>query len=492
VPLAFLRFALAAVLLAWLSHTRTDPDLWGHVLFGGSIVSEGSIAAVDRYSFLADRPWVNHEWLSESVMYVAYAAGGATGLVVLKVLLLLAVLAAVFVALGRQSVTGASRDLLLAVVVLGTFGQINHIRPQVFSLATFAWLLAFLTDESKGGRARLFLLPALFAAWVNLHGGWIIGGAVLALWTACTAATTAPRAEKVRLVACGVLSLCATLLNPYGWRMWAFLWNTVGFGRMEISEWQPVFRLGPSVIVVWSIIALGAVAAAVRAFRHSEQAVRRIAIVVLLGAASFQVSRLRAFFAISLVILLGRELVAVLERFRRSRARESRPAGRSAVAVAAGIACVLLAGGGVGFARNAGCVRMDSPGLPEAQVAEFAAAQQLRGRLAVWFDWGEYAIWHLGPALPVSIDGRRETVYSDEILKRHLMFYFAPSTRHQFLDEFRPDYIWLPSDLPVVASLRSDGWKQLFAGPRSVLLGRDGVSREYSPIEVEGRCFPGP
>ncbi len=498
------------MLFAWLSHTRTDPDLWGHVRFGQDIVSTRAIAAVDSYSFTSDRPWINHEWLSECLMYAAYAAGGPAGLVALKVLLLVAVLGAVFVALGRQSVTGASRDLLLAVVVLGTFGQINHIRPQVFSLAAFSWLLVLLTSAA-GGRATLFLVPALFVAWVNMHGGWIVGGATLALWTAFSlgrrrasgalaspaeasaeAGAAVPRAVKIRLTVCGALSLLATLVNPYGWKMWLFLWNTVGFSRAEISEWQPVFRLGPAVLIVWSVLALAAVAAAARAFAHSEHPVRRVAVVLFLGLASFQVSRLRAFFAIALVVLLGRELVLVLDRFRRRRDAAAPPPGRAALAAAVTIACVLIAGGGAAVARNLGCVRMDSTGLPDAQVPEFAAAHQLQGRLAVWFDWGEYAIWHLGPALSVSVDGRRETVYSDDVLRRHLMFYYVPSTRQQFLDEVRPDYIWLPSHLPVVESLRSDGWKELFAGPGSVLLGRTGEPRGSSPIGAAGRCFPGP
>ena len=32
--------------------------------------------------------------------------------------------------------------------------------------------------------------------------------------------------------------------------------------------------------------------------------------------------------------------------------------------------------------------------------------------MTVDFDWGEYVIWHLGPQVRVSVDGRRETVYA--------------------------------------------------------------------------------
>ena len=37
----------------------------------------------------------------------------------------------------------------------------------------------------------------------------------------------------------------------------------------------------------------------------------------------------------------------------------------------------------------------------------------VEGNLAVYFDWGEYAIWHLQPGIKVGMDGRRETVYPD-------------------------------------------------------------------------------
>ncbi len=42
--------------------------------------------------------------------------------------------------------------------------------------------------------------------------------------------------------------------------------------------------------------------------------------------------------------------------------------------------------------------------------------------MAVPFDWGEYVLWHLGPRVKVSIDGRRETVYSDEMYRQYRDF----------------------------------------------------------------------
>ena len=74
----------------------------------------------------------------------------------------------------------------------------------------------------------------------------------------------------------------------------------------------------------------------------------------------------------------------------------------------------------------------------EPDVVAMVKERELQGRLVVWFDWGEYAIWHFTPdLLSVSIDGRRETVYTDQIMQKHLNFYYVPSSTDAFLAETR-------------------------------------------------------
>jgi hypothetical protein len=488
---ALLRAALGAVLLALVSHTRADPDLWGHVLFGADTIAHRALERVDRYSFLSDRPWINHEWLAEVAMGAAYRAGGGAGLVALKLGLLLAMAAGIWTALRRRGLHGRALDLLLALALIGVFPQINHVRPQVFSLVLFAWMLVALTAEPRGASRARLAVPLVFVAWVNLHGGWIVGGGVLALWTACTFARPAATGEAVRLGAIGALALAGTLVNPYGWGMWRFLWTTVGFGRADVVDWQPVFRLGPAYVAIWLVLAAAAAAAIPRAL-GSTAGLRSVAVVAALGIAAFRVNRLLAFFAIALVILLGREIGEAIRRERPGGAAEARPRGY-AVAASVAVALALIAGGLVAAGRNVTCVAMDAAYLPEPEVAHLAGSRSLKGRLLVWFDWGEYAIWHMGPDLRVSIDGRRETVYADEVVQRHLQFYFVPSTRAGFLREVRPDYIWLPRHLPDIGGLEAAGWRPVFEGPRSVFLARDSVAGPVAAHPPPGRrCFPGP
>ena len=132
----------------------------------------------------------------------------------------------------------------------------------------------------------------------------------------------------------------------------------------------------------------------------------------------------------------------------------------------------------------------DAVGLDPVAMAHLRA-NDLSGRMLVWFNWGEYAIWHLSPALRVSIDGRRETVYSQAVIDAHTEFYRNGPTARSYLEELHPDYVWLPRRLPVSPQLVFWGWRPLFETPQSVVWIRPGLARPTlrDALLVE-TCFP--
>jgi hypothetical protein len=297
--------------------------------------------------------------------------------------------------------------------------------------------------------------------------------------------------------------------------MWQFLYDTVGFGRADIVDWQPIVAAGRAYGLLWTLTAAAAAAGLWRSFANRDVDVRAAAIVLLLGIASFRVGRLLAFFTIATVMLLAPAVgaaLSILSRQRRSTAAHSEdgrravPLARAATAAAMlAIALVVSAGATTLSARNIGCIRMEPELFPEPEVAAVVAQHRVRGRMLTWFDWGEYAIWYFAPGVSVSFDGRRETVYSDAAIARQLRFYARPEERQAVLDALQPAYVWMPSRLTVTARLISDGWLPLFAGPRSTLLAKnaDAVSSgrsEPAPAGTAGsvlgagapRCFPGP
>ena len=67
----WVRLVVFVFLAIAVARTVADVDLWGHVLFGRDIVNQREIPVTDPYSFTSDRPWTNHEWLAESIMYLS-------------------------------------------------------------------------------------------------------------------------------------------------------------------------------------------------------------------------------------------------------------------------------------------------------------------------------------------------------------------------------------------------------------------------------------
>ena len=481
-----LRCVLFAALLAGLSRTWADPDLWGHVRFGRDILA-GGIPHADPYSFTSDIPWVNHEWLAEVVMSLAWSAMRGPGLILLKMGLTGAALVLVARVLTLERLEGAPRDLLLFAAIAGMWARVFVIRPQAFSVALFAAVLWILRSAERGRASRLWILPAIFALWVNLHGGWIVGLGVLVMWTLVEASPAGQSGiPRMVPVAVTILSALATLINPYGPAMWTFLAGSVGLNRPNINDWRPLIDSGSAVIVPWLISATLAIAAFARGRRSIR--ISHAFIVLALGIGSVRVNRLDVFFTLSVVMLLAGHVMAQRPQDDAPR----RPHWTRRLVAAAAVAAIIAAGAAWSFRASFTCLRLDGPWMPEREAGRFIVQNQLGGRMLIWFDWGQYAIWHFDPRIRVSLDGRRETVYSDAFVAAHVQLYFEPESQQELLRRLAPDLAWLPVGVPLAAALERQGWYRAYSGPLSVLLTRrPGLAGTMTP-PTSPPCFPGP
>ena len=113
-------------------------------------------------------------------------------------------------------------------------------------------------------------------------------------------------------------------------------------------------------------------------------------------------------------------------------------------------------------------------------------------RILTYFDYGEYAIWHLAPRLRVSMDGRRETVYSAGTIAEHAAFYRDPVGRADYPDRLRADAVWVPNGASFDRALRPRGWTPVFEGPVSTVWIRAGGGPHVTRNLTAPRCFPGP
>jgi hypothetical protein len=485
---------LALCLLAFIVVSRTVPDvdLWGHVKFGHDILTSGLVPATDPYSFTSDKPWINHEWFWEVMLAWTYQTFGPTGLISLRWSIIALLLVLVWSHLRRNDIPLNTAASLLALVALLTYPRMQHIRPQLFSILAFAGLLTSLKRAEEGRTWLLYTTPLLMVLWGNVHGGWIFGFGVFILWASVK--TTDRNSRRLGLLAATIATVgaLATLLNPYGIRIWQFLSETVRLSRNDIVEWQSLPRAGFGVMTLWLATAVLAGRAMWR-FKFSNRA--DAVLVFVLGVMSFRVSRLDAFFALAAVMLFGERLFNAPPIEPAVAAHTSgRPVYRH---LAIGLVTLVVLGLAVWrlAPRQFDCIDLrNADWLPEPEAIDFAQTHHLRGNMLTYFDWGEYAIWHLSPAIKVSMDGRRETVYSSGQITGHLMAYAGSTDGIAYVERIDPDFAWLPKESPLVDALKRQGWGERFIGPRSVVLSRmaEGAPVMATSTSQAGRCFPGP
>ncbi len=468
--------ALALTAFALALFTRTDADLWGHLRFGLDLLDAHRVTAIDPYSFTQDKPWTNHEWLSELQMGWAYRAGGTTGLLFLKAAIVWTVFAVAWRALrdaALQVRLGAMVGLLM-----GTIHMTSSARPQLWTFLGMALLCAALQSRRPAAR---WWLPALFVVWVNSHGGWIVGLGVLGVWAA-TQVWQTPRTWR-HWLGVTTASAAATLATPYGFGLWEFIAATVRMTR-PIDEWQPLWH---TPVLNWVPWALAVAAIAWMWRRGTPHRLSLAATLGMLAYAAARVLRIESLFVTAAVILLA---PAMAERWPRAASGWPRPVVRGLAAAL--LVAAVLAAAFVGR-RAVSCIPIAGPWAPDLE-AMAALRQAEPGRIVTPFNWGQYAIWHLGPRLKVSMDGRRETVYSDAQLGLHDEVMAGTARGLAALSDWRVEYVWLPGDGGATARwLAGHGYRIDIETRQSRVAVRADLPRLAIP-QNDGAvrpCFPG-
>jgi hypothetical protein len=215
-----------------------DSDVWWHLAMGRYILAHG-IPQAEQFSFLhAANPWVGQQWLYEIGLARAVALGGP-GLVSL----LMGLVGSSALLIATLSIPPDRRPpgpWLAAGMLLSTLvaAQVLGVRGQVISLFFAAVLLQVLMRWRRGSMRVLLLLPPIFVVWANLHAGFVIGLAIGVV--ALLAVQGVDRRARRLLGATIAASALATLINPAGPALWAYVGSTFANPTITgaITEWQ--------------------------------------------------------------------------------------------------------------------------------------------------------------------------------------------------------------------------------------------------------------
>ncbi len=455
-------FSLSLIFVAILP-TFTDPDLWGHVRFGIDTINERSIIRTDPYSYLtAELTWINHEWLAEVLMAGAWLNAHNIGLVSLKILLFGLTIISVYLYVNSQY--HPALIPALAILFLTSTGVLLFslvVRPQLFTFLLFAITLMVVHQAEMGRYRWLWAMPFVIALWANLHGGVLAGLGILGIWGILHLAPN--RHQWKSVLPPLLLSGFALLINPYGATLVFFLLETATVPRPEIRDWQPV-EIGSPFGVVYLVILFIGIAAIAMSTRT-----RNWTLLILFGVtALLPLSAVRhlPLMAIAFAILVGEHVTSWWENRFSQRLPNIYLRAKYAFLPFV-LAAVLVAVGLISFPGRV--IVSNQIQYPSAAIALLTTAG-FQGNLATIFNWGEYIIWHAGPEVQVSIDGRRETVYSPEIYQQNFDLWRGQSDWASLLREHPTDAALFDRGSAADNLLRlSPEWRLVFEDDNSVL-----------------------
>jgi len=239
---------VAVLLLCGLPVTSAirDPDFWWHLRTGQIILDHHALIQTDPYTYTASsHHWTMHEWLTEVLFAGLNHIGGlAVIVVVLSVTTWLGLLFVLLRALLRKpGYVAAGIGLLLATIAgYPVWGP----RAQMITFALTCLLLFVVERHLQRGGRLIWLLVPLFLVWTNLHSGFIIGAAFLAVITvvevllAAAGRSTVDRSRLRTLVYVLVACAAVAAVNPSGWHIYLYPFETQGSAAQQslILEWH--------------------------------------------------------------------------------------------------------------------------------------------------------------------------------------------------------------------------------------------------------------
>jgi len=449
-----------------LTNNVADPDLWGHIRFGSDIIEKGEIPRTDSYSYTAyGKPWINHEWAAEVIFACLFRHLGSRGIIALRLVSLI-ILGVVIRHLQRGVSCGLEWQVIVAWLVISTASYGLCFRPQLFSYLFFTLLLVLLIRKPRGYRA---LTVVIFFIWANTHGGFLVGVGALALYSVFTCADALskrlPR-EAARAILFFAAAMAATLINPYGIGLWSFLCSSVSTGRHYLLEWAAIPAAGLSFT---DFKALGVVCILSAIISRKPWNGWLAILTLLCGLASLRHNRHMPFFAIAATFFLPEHLNGMVERLRNPFGEFTTRDPHPLALLYVGVSLCTLAAIPAYRGRSAYSVYVPADQYPVAAV-RWMKEHRLRGNCAVFFNWGEYLIWHLHDTLKVSIDGRYETVYPARVIDDNFGFFFAGHGWRSLIDRYPTDMILVHPLNPVTPNIEKlSGWALVFSSDTASL-----------------------
>lgn len=499
--------AVAAVIVFCVqsfSDNKADVDLWGNIGFVKVPAWSPAFHYDNTFSFTdSDHSWINHEWGAEYILHSIHDVFGNGGLLAFKVLMGLCVMFVIGMAVRKDCSSPIIRFFYL-LLTISTMSYGFSTRPHHFTYLLYAIFLLLLKNWPRTRWLLLAAAPVLGVVWANLHGAFFIGALLLGVYiTLETAKTphvndTTPRHIPELGIALAMF-IAASLINPYGSRLWGFIIDSAGIQRPYLSEWAPFNKLEYLAIhpdfVALAVISFGAVL-----FSRCHKDFTWIGILATSFVSAIILRRCIPLFAITAAFVVPEHIEAIAaEPLRKMGAAVSKRVIIGALAF-----FIILSGWyAVYFGKsNPFEIEVQQDRFPSG-IVHFMQENNLSGNALVFFDWAEYSIWQLYldekntpdpgdkryPAYTIYqhhsecrqfLDGRFSDAYSKQTIQDYFNFLYCGPNWENALKDYPTDIVLIHKGNPVYGKMvRRNDWLLVCEDDLAALFLKKGTNADF-------------
>jgi hypothetical protein len=461
-------FLLVAAIFWFSARAIGEPDIWWHLCNAAHLLQYHSFPYLDTYSFTAaGSPWLDFEWLSEVPFFLGFKTMGLQGLLAVYFTVLVLIYTGVYYRACRAG--AGCKDATVATLLAVLLGKVSFgPRPLWFGWLCMVGLLLVLDYFQRTGKG-LWLLPPLFALWINLHGSWIFGMVVLVIsiasglvagdWGLVVARRWTP-GELKKLLLVLAASLAALFVNPFGYKLVLYPFDLLfrqGNAVHAVGEWHSVdFGKGTGKLALIVIFAWLAVAFfSRRRWKLDELLLMAFALWAALSHVRF----------LPFIGLIGAPILAPSLKLFPPYQREIDKPWINAVIMAAMVGSVIF------YFPSAAKLQQNVDDTYPTAALQFMQRQHLSGRIFNNDGWGGYMEW-TAPELKTFIDSRADIFAYNGTLDDYIKVVLI-QTPFEILDKYKIDYVLLEPQQPLGYLLeQSPGWRPIYTDKVAVLFER--------------------
>ena len=481
----FLFLAIELWMFVTPAHIFQDPGVGRHLRTAEFIVETGQIPRTDPLSFTkAGQPWTDFEWGFETTMGELYRAGGLPLVCAFCYALFATTVLGIYRTLLQSSLSLSAVLLTTAIAFLSL--QIHFsARPVLFTYLFMALVVEVWRRRTQPLLRDWLLLPVIFAAWANLHAGWLAALVFLAvamsgrLVDRIFKRVDGDEAPLIPWIGLTLLCALATLLNPWGWELHRQVWFVATNLKSAAlwDEYQPPNFSVPSMSAI-TVMFIGGVVFLARFIRRAPLWCWEDLLPVLLFLYEGLKAQRHVLLAMEIAAVpVARDLEALLyvpwfsflrERLAEFQARQRLAGGDAWLALLAALVLTAL------FLRTPIAHEIQVGGNVSPKLVAFLRDHPDRFHRSLNTTWNAGPLlWNMRPDFRVSIDDRGD-FYGDDAVYAFINMTNGSAGCQEKLRKGNYDSLILDPYLEINQLLPFlPEWKQVYRDEHAVVYWRD-------------------